>query len=180
MLNYNWKNLKLLADDVKTIDARKKAFDLLLNILLKNDFHPISVDCDDEDINNYYSFYIKELPGWLFNIWFGEYKEPGKLQCLFFTQYEDVAFKITPARAKMQTILEFGTFKNNIDTLFPVGKDEMFNILNFILKEPYLAFYRDVTWVDFNYKYVSRGKAKRFFRRWFKEQKEKKNLKRLI
>ena len=56
MSSYKWKNLKVLADDDKTIDARKIAFNLLLDILVKNDFHPTGGDCDDEDINNYYSF----------------------------------------------------------------------------------------------------------------------------
>lgn len=180
MSGYKWENLKVLADDDKTIDARKIAFNLLLDILVKNDFHPTGVDCDDEDINNYYSFYIKELPGWLFNVWFGEYKEPGYLSGLLFTQYEEAAFKITPTSAKMKTILEFGTFKNNIDTLFPKEKGEMLNVLNFILKEPYLAFYRDVTGTNFNYEYVSRRKAKKLFHSWCKEQREKEKLKRLI
>ena len=180
MSSYKWENLKVLADDDKTIDARKIAFNLLLDILVKNNFHPTDVDCGDEDINNYYSFYIKELPGWLFNVWFGEYREPGHLSGLLFTQYEDAAFKITPTRAKIQAILEFGTFKNNMDTLFPKEKGEMLNILNFILKEPYLAFYRDVTGTNFNYEYVSRRKAKKLFYSWCKEQKQKENLKRLI
>ena len=128
MSSYKWENLKVLADDDKTIGARKIAFNLLLDILVKNDFHPTDVDCDDEDINNYYSFYIKELPGWLFNVWFGEYREPGYLSGLLFTQYEEAAFKITPTRAKIQVVLEFGTFKNNIDTLFPKEKGEMLKV----------------------------------------------------
>ena len=181
--NYKYLNLmelvSWLADDDKNVDACKNAFNLLLDTLIKNNFHPIVTDCDDEDIKNHYSFYIKELPGWLFGIWFDEYKEPGCLLSLFFAQYEDTAFKTTPTRAKMKTILAFNVSEDNPGISLS-GKDEMLNILNFILKESYLAFYRDIMGTDFNYEYVSRRKAKKLFHSWCKEQKQKENLKRLI
>ena len=43
--------------------------------------------------------------------------------------------------------------------------------IKFIHDEPYLAFYREMHYSDFNKEYVSRAKAKSYFERHFKQEK---------
>ena len=57
----------------------------------------------------------------------------------------------------------------------PVFADDV----EFIHKEPYLAFYREMHYTDFNKEYVSRAKAKAYFERHYKQKKLEEDTKAL-
>lgn len=134
--------------------------------------------------NSVVHFHVKEAPGWKGGIWWEpaptektkNRKHPQYetefLECRMFFQFEKEIDKFKP------TASQFGgkMFK------FWFGKEgtsesEFLNTcwdLRFIIKEPYLAFYKDMHYSNFNHEHVTRETAKRYWNtHWKKRAKEK-------
>lgn len=172
-------------------DLYKKATDLLFERLKKE----TSLDLHFEDIeyldgyfihgmgtNSVVHFHIKEAPGWLFGIWWSpiateetknkkkqEYKTD-RLTCEFFFQYEEEIDKFKPSASM---------FGDSFDFVFAEGYCSSswmnaYQDLEFIIKEPYLAFYKEMHYTNFNHEYVSRESAKRYWTSHWKEKDKKK------
>ena len=110
-------------------------------------------------------FHINKCPGWKFGIWWDEVGEEAKpyYNGKFFTQYEDTIDKFKPTASEINT---------NI-TIYPKGEDSLFETsetIEFIEKEPYLAFCRDYCFMNYNFRYLSRRDAKKIFCK-YKRQK---------
>ena len=178
---------------VKEQDAKgfsetyKKSTDLLFDRIKTE----LNLDLHFEDINyldGYFifghgtnsvvHFHVKEAPGWLGGIWWSpiateetkDKKNPtyetDKLDCELFFQYEEEIDKFKPSAS---------TFGRNFELHFNEGFYDSGFInacadLKFIIKEPYLAFYREMHYADFNHEYISRESAKRYWNRHWKEK----------
>ena len=123
--------------------------------------------------NSVVHFHIKELPGWLFGIWWEPRTEEIKLKkkdcfkrqkvkgsCVgtIFAQWEDEIDKFKPSRS---------VFKESI-TYVDGKTDEWFayNVLDmllFMLKEPHISYFMDYTETDLNRQYVTREDAKKLY-----------------
>lgn len=113
-------------------------------------------------------FKLKDCPGWLFGVWWSEATKEEKKKGAkyvhghFFAQYEEYINKFKPSDSTIQNTFTQITDGEKHLYEYPNPYDLDFDIeqsLNFIRKHPYLARYRDLTYTDFNYEYVSRLKA---------------------
>lgn len=181
------------ADKKGFADLYKKATELLFERIKKE----TDLDLHFEDINyldGYFifgygtnsvvHFHIKEAPGWLFGIWWSpiptdetkdkkkqEYKTD-RLCCELFFQFEKEIDKFKPTAS---------TFGNCFDLVFDEGYCDsgFMNAcadIKFVIKEPYLAFYREMHYTNFNHEYVSREKAKNYWNRHWKEKEKRKQI----
>lgn len=181
------------ADKKGFAEIYKKATELLFERLKKE----TNLDLHFEDINyldGYFifgygtnsvvHFHIKEAPGWLFGIWWRPVAEEGtenkkhptyktdRLSCEFFFQFEEEIDKFKPTAS---------TFGGNFEVVFAEGYCYSGWIhacadLKFVIKEPYLAFYREMHYANFNHEYVSRESAKRYWNRHWKEKAKEKEI----
>lgn len=137
--------------------------------------------------NSVVHFKIKECPGWKFGIWWYEPEtyydktddgviQEKKRKCIvgeFFGQYETNIDKFKPSHSSYHCRITF-----DLDNLIkPYQLWEFNKIIEFIHKEPYLAFYKDLYSTDFNTKYVTRRKAKKIFKKCNRQEKIKSILK---
>lgn len=180
------------SDEAGLAEVRKQATDLVFNALKKElkEYRKLDITIEDVEYfdgyfifgmgtNSVVHFHIKETPGWKYGIWWspvekGDSEDPehpttyetDRLRCNIFTQYEEEIDKFKPA-ASMVTD-KFNVYLDNTSTNFAwdFARD-----IKFIHDEPYLAFYRDMRYSDFNKEYVSRAKAKSYFERHFKQKK---------
>lgn len=178
------------SDEAGLAEVYKQATDLVFNALkeeLKN-YRKLDITIKDvEYLDGYFifgkgtnsvvHFHIKETPGWKYGIWWTPIEandsteenptyETNRLCCHIFTQYEEEIDKFKPS-ASMVTD-KFDVYLDNASTNFAW---EFADDIEFIHKEPYLAFYREMHYTDFNREYVSRTKAKSYFERHFKQKK---------
>lgn len=129
--------------------------------------------------NSVVHFHIKETPGWKYGIWWSPVSkqdsedpehpssyETNKLYCSIFTQYEEEIDKFKPSAS---TFVKEFTFY--LDNTSGYGMWEFVKTIKFIHEEPYLAFYREMTYTDFNHEHVTRTKAKSYFERHFKQKR---------
>ena len=172
-------------------EVYKKAADVLFKALQNNtniELHIEDIEyCDGYFIfgfgtNSVVHFHIKETPGWLYGVWWDavETEETknkkrkvycgDRVKCTIFTQYEDIIDKFKPSRSEYCS--EF-TLLFNLDDFYDDKFDDFCYSIEFINKEPYLAFYRDYTGANFNHEYISREKAKRCYDKYIKEKQEK-------
>lgn len=111
--------------------------------------------------NSIVHFHIKECPGWLFGIWWTVPTEKDDAETEFdgefFTQYEESIDKFKPY-ASIYSAELFINLKDKNGYLFNVKR-----IMDFIHKEPALAFCRDRYALDYNYEYYTREKAQEIF-----------------
>lgn len=112
--------------------------------------------------NSIVHFHIKECPGWLFAIWWKmpetEAKDTNVIEGTFFTQYEETLDKFKPSRSEFKS--EIGIYFDEPDEEFSVSCYGAMEIINFIIKEPYLAFCRDYNSWDYNTEFHTREEAK--------------------
>lgn len=127
--------------------------------------------------NSVVHFHVKEAPGWLFGVWWAplaEESSKGKkrkkyrtdaLSCQFFFQFEKEIDKFKPSASVFSHEIEFslGDAYTNSEWI------DAYNEFEFVINEPYLAFYKEMHCTDFNHEYVSRAQAKRFWTRHWKE-----------
>ena len=181
-------------DEKGFAETYKQATDLLFERIKKE----ISLDLHFEDIsygdgyfifgygtNSVVNFHIKEAPGWLGGIWWSpiateETKdkktktyETNKLSCALFFQYEEEIDKFKPSASM------FGG--DYFDFYFEDGYSQSNFLhacwdLRFIINEPYLAFYKEMHYSNFNHEYVSRESAKRYWNRHWKEKAKEKEI----
>jgi hypothetical protein len=129
--------------------------------------------------NSVVHFHIKETPGWKYGIWWSPVSkqdsedpehpttyETNRLHCSIFTQYEEEIDKFKPSAS---TFVKEFTFY--LDNTSGYGMWEFVKTIKFIHDEPYLAFYREMHYTDFNQEHITRAKAKSYFERHFKQKK---------
>ena len=193
---------KFYEDSVKKADKAgftetfKQATDLLFERIKKE----LDMDLHFEDVNfgdGYFifgygtnsvvSFHIKEAPGWLGGIWWNtiateetkDKKNPtyetDKLHCELFFQYEEEIDKFKPSASMFGSSFEFHFENGYLDS----GFIDAYEDLQFIIKEPYLAFYKEMHYTNFNHEYISRESAKRYWNRHWKEKAKKKEIDKL-
>lgn len=135
--------------------------------------------------NSVVNFHIKETPGWLYGIWWGpvateETKNKKKKEymtdrvcCSFFTQFEEEIDKFKPSNSTYAFDFEFSLKDDGfVDWNF----NKMCDNIYYIAKEPYLAFYREMCYADYNTEYVSREKAKRFWDKHWRDKRIEEEL----
>lgn len=195
MSNENIYNTEVVIDDSK-FGLDKELFDRERNELctlfimrriqkalaangLQIDFY------DLEFFDGYFIFYrgsskvaqfkIKQAPGWLFGIWWDNNISEGYNNGELFAQYEENIDKFKPSRSAF-CVSCIGTTKR-----IPNEEETNYSdMVKFIIKEPYLAFYRDYSGVDYNLCYVSKNEAKKAYIKWKNEAaQEKKNTDKL-
>lgn len=182
------------SDDAGLAEVYKQATDLVFNALKKElkDHRKFDITIEDvEYLDGYFifgkgtnsvvHFHIKETPGWKYGIWWspvskniedGEEDDENteyytdRVYCSIFAQYEEEIDKFKPSASMVCE--EF-----TIDFKYPAANRlwAFADDIEFIHKEPYLAFYREMHYSDFNKEYVSRAKAKSYFERHFKQKK---------
>lgn len=133
--------------------------------------------------NSVVHFKVKQAPGWLFGLWWTlpeDYKDfkthkkktPHYIKGQLFAQYEENIDKFKPsASANMIEISARPEDKEDDSDAWYAS-----TFINFIIKEPALAFCRDERYWDYNREYHSRREAKRCFAKFKRIQKWKKKL----
>ena len=116
--------------------------------------------------NSVVHFHIKETPGWKYGIWWSPIeKEEGteedytdRLSCSIFAQYEEEIDKFKPSASMVCEEFTILLASPSTNIAWQFAGD-----IEFIHNEPYLAFYREMHYTDFNREYISREKAKAYF-----------------
>lgn len=108
-------------------------------------------------------FRINECPGWLFAIWWNEPSEekPNNISGSFFAQYEETIDKFKPSFSNFCEEIYY-SLSNKDDSY----DHEAYKVINFIHKEPYLAFCRDYHGWDYNTQFRSREEAEESYNKW--------------
>lgn len=108
-------------------------------------------------------FKIKECPGWLFGIWWNEpsTEKPDNINGDFFAQYEEAIDKFKPSRSNFCEEISYILSDKNGNWDYSA-----YRIINFIHKEPYLAFCRDHHGWDYNTEFHSREEAEKVYSKW--------------
>ena len=178
------------SDAAGLADVYKQATDIVFNALKKElkDYRKFDITIEDIDYldgyfifgtgtNSVVHFHIKETPGWKYGIWWSPVEkkdstkenpmyETDRLHCSIFTQYEEEIDKFKPSASMV--VDEFDVYLDRASTHFAW---DFAQDVKFIHDEPYLAFYREMHYSDFNKEYVSRAKAKSYFERHFKQKR---------
>lgn len=182
-----YKNSVEEADKKGYADTYKKAMELVVSKIAEDDQTPFHIE-DVKYQDGYYifgtgtnsiaHFHIKEIPGFLFGIWWNEPKVdedknrtvvPGEM----FAQYEDNIDKFKPSRSEFCwniSAVFYTQFEDDIN-----GRYMLLQELKFMANEPYLAFCRDYCGWNYNSEYHTRAEAKKTYDKYltFKANKEK-------
>ena len=139
--------------------------------------------------NSVVHFHIEETPGWKYGIWWSPISKNTKegeeddenaeyytdrVHCSIFAQYEEEIDKFKPSASMVCEEFTIDFKYPAVNRLWAFADD-----VEFIHKEPYLAFYREMHYTDFNKEYVSRAKAKAYFERHYKQKKLEEDTKAL-
>ena len=131
----------------------------ILDYIRKIGFTPINIQCGngyfifDMGENSVVNFWIKELKGWKFGIWFYSPKpdEDGKKKrdyCQFFAQRELFIDKFKPAASnyceKIEAYEEDNKFFDKFSTLYVIK-----NMLYEMKYHPFISFYKGVAYNDY-------------------------------
>lgn len=148
--------------------------------------HGLQIDFYDlEFFDGYFVFYrgpnktaqfkIRQAPGWLFGIWWDDNISNDYSRGEIFAQYEENIDKFKPSYSAFC----FSCIAS-IKQVPSENETDYSNMVKFIIEEPYLAFYRDYSGIDYNLCYVSKNKAKKAYIEWKnKAAQEKKNTDKL-
>lgn len=133
--------------------------------------------------NSVVHFYIDKCPGWKFGIWWDSVKEKAKgkntvsfmtITGTLFCQFEKTIDKFKPTASAFTTSLYIDFYNNGA---VQYSAKQFKEILSYIKKEPYLAFYKNWNSTDFNREHIIRKQAKEFYKKWKKKDDwETKNL----
>lgn len=137
--------------------------------------------------NSVIQFHIREIPGWLFGIWWDEPQkreetEETSDECIevmgtIFTQYEDSIDKFKPSRSAIQRPICVRKYlypnEEEYRPEFVCSVDDVVGMLMFLHNEPALAFCRDYMGWNYNIEYHTRAEAKREFEKYKKWHKNK-------
>lgn len=107
--------------------------------------------------NSVVHFKIKEIPDWLFGIWWDKPKGD-ILKGTLFTQYIDTIDKFKPSYSEINSSICFN--KNNYDE---GCLENVVNLLKYMREEPMLAFCKDYLGWDYNLEYHTREEAEKKF-----------------
>ncbi len=131
----------------------------ILDYIKKIGFTPINIQCGngyfifDMGENSVVNFWIKELKGWKFGIWFHTSKpdENGKKEpdsCQFFAQRELFIDKFKPAASnyceEIKAYEENNKFFDKFSTLYVIK-----NMLYEMKYHPFISFYKGVAYNDY-------------------------------
>lgn len=129
--------------------------------------------------NSVVHFHINETPGWKYGLWWSPVSKSedeedeadqeyftDRLRGELFAQYEEEIDKFKPSASMISETFTIYLPAPASNLTWGFAED-----IKFIHDEPYLAFYREMHYTDFNKEYVSRAKAKAYFERHFKEKK---------
>ena len=131
----------------------------ILDYIKKIGFTPINIQCGngyfifDMGENSVVNFWIKELKGWKFGIWFYSPKpdEDGKKRpdyCQFFAQRELFIDKFKPAASnyceEIKAYEENNKFFDKFSTLYVIK-----NMLYEMKYHPFISFYKGVAYNDY-------------------------------
>lgn len=148
--------------------------------------HGLQIDFYDlEFFDGYFVFYrgpnktaqfkIRQAPGWLFGIWWDDNISNDYSRGEIFAQYEENIDKFKPSYSAFC----FSCIAS-IKQVPSKNETDYSNMVKFIIEEPYLAFYRDYSGIDYNLCYVSKNKAKKAYIEWKnRAAQEKKNTDKL-
>lgn len=169
------------ADEAGFADLFKSTTEKLFEAIKNEcrDYHKVDINITNiEYLDGYFifgygtnsvvHFGVKETPGWKYGIWWSpiETKESTEekpmydfdhLRCQFFAQYEDEIDKFKPSASHISV---------DYNIYLPTHSEETLYIANiadhivYICKEPKLAFYKEMHWVDYNTAYITRTKAR--------------------
>lgn len=134
--------------------------------------------------NSVVHFHVEEAPGWLFGLWWASQEDKtneteekvyyrDRIEFDFFAQYEDEIdkFKPTASMWAKSGIYWLEKEDNDWDLL------DCANIVKFIIEHPYLAWYRDMHYTNFNYEHIPEDFAEREYRRYVLKKEEEKRIK---
>lgn len=161
------------ADGAGLSEVYKQATDRLFQEL-KNECGGLTIT-DVEYLDGYFifgrgtnsivHFHIDETPGWKYGIWWEpvEDKDTGKpytdrVHCSIFAQYEEEIDKFKPSASMVCEELTLYFQYQSTSRLWAFADD-----IKFIRDEPYLAFYREMHYTDFNREYISREEARTYY-----------------
>lgn len=130
--------------------------------------------------NSVVHFYIDETPGWKYGLWWSPISKnteateedenteyyTDRLSGELFVQYEEEIDKFKPSASMVAETFTLSLTAPASNLTWGFAED-----IEFIHNEPYLAFYREMHYTDFNREYVSRAKAKAYFERHFKQKR---------
>lgn len=120
--------------------------------------------------NSVVHFKIKELPGWLFGVWWDPIDKKSKsITGHWFTQYEKDIDKFKPAASEIKA--DFSINPNATKEQYSVPW-EIEKHLTFMLTEPILARGRNLCSFDYNYEYYSRSRVKRIVNKHDRDEKK--------
>ena len=130
----------------------------ILDYIKKIGFTPINVQCGngyfifDMGENSVVNFWIKELKGWKFGIWFHTFKpdENGKKEpdrCQFFAQRELFIDKFKPAASNYcEEIKAYGKDNKFFDNFALIDIKRMLYEMKY---HPFISFYKGVAYNDY-------------------------------
>jgi hypothetical protein len=129
--------------------------------------------------NSVVHFHIEETPGWKYGLWWSPVPKSededdeanqeyytDRLRGELFAQYEEEIDKFKPSASMVSETFTLYLPAPASNLTWGFAED-----IKFIHDEPYLAFYREMHYTDFNREYVSRAKAKAYFERHYKQKK---------
>ena len=168
-----WK--KELRKDIKSGALAKK--EKLIEIFLKDisdNGYTVSITDDDEGRKTYLMLEIKELPRWQFGLWIYCDMKKNKCEAEFFAQRIEWLDKFKPTRSNFVEKLYLQKYHesdkdDNIIEVESVGSEGSIEMLNFMRKEPALAFCKDQYGWDYNREYHTRKEAERKMKKDIKE-----------
>lgn len=125
--------------------------------------------------NSVVHFKLEETPGWKYGIWWRIPKKyyskeekkmvlPKYVEGHFFAQYEENIGKFKPSASNIECKFSIVPGDKH-GSLYSIARN-----IEFIMKEPYLAFCRDYCYENYNYEYLSRSKAKKIYKKWRKRE----------
>lgn len=112
---------------------------------------------------------LKECPDWLFGVWLDdkaeykdEYKDEENYELRIFAQHKKYINKFKPTDCMV--VNSYDIWKEGISEGFcDWEKEEWVKIFKFVKKQPYLAWYRNAHYIDYNVEYISPEIAKMDF-----------------
>ena len=136
--------------------------------------------------NSVVHFYLDCTPGWKYGIWWSPVEtkdsteddrkyEINKLHCSIFTQFEEEIDKFKPSASTYHRNFNI-TFSEN-ENCFEYDFNEFVRDIKFIHKEPYLAFYREMRYCDFNQEHITREEAKEYYDKHFDWKRKSEEVK---
>lgn len=169
------------ADGAGLSEVYKQATELVFQEL-KNECGDLNIT-DVEYLDGYFifgrgtnsviHFHISETPGWKYGIWWEpiEDENTGRpytdmIHCSIFAQYEEEIDKFKPSASMVCEEFTLDFKYPSTSRLWAFADD-----IKFIRDEPYLAFYREMHYTDFNKQYVSREEARTYYELHMMERK---------